>query len=237
MDVKDNLSLLSRIKNGDDAALEELIKANFGLIKKTALRFLSRGVEYDDLFQIASIGMIRAARDFDFSYGTSFSTYAVPLMIGEIRKYLRDDGLIKVSRNIKSNGIRAMREKEKFENEHKREPTLRELSELCELGEEELVECLDALTPALSLDSPVYDDGASTLGSMVSEKESEVDKLTERIALGESLRRLTVEQRRLLYLRYSKDLSQQKTGELLGKSQVKISREEKKIIEILKKAL
>ena len=127
-----NIDLVKAAQSGDSEALDTLVKENMGLCKSIALRFLNRGVEYDDLVQLASVGMIKAVRSFDTSFGTAFSTYAVPLIIGEIRRFLRDDGIVKVGRNVKRIGTDAMRKKEEFLREHGREPKMSELSELCE---------------------------------------------------------------------------------------------------------
>ena len=124
----DNLTLIKRAKEGDNEALETIVNQNMGLVKKLVLRFKDRGCEYDDLVQIGTIGMIKAVKSFDFSFNTVFSTYAVPLIIGEIRRHLRDDGLIKVSRTIKKNGIDILRKKEEFEKKYSREPSV---SEFC----------------------------------------------------------------------------------------------------------
>ena len=181
--------------------------------------------------------MIRAAKDFDFSFNTSFSTYAVPLMIGEIRKYLRDDGLIKVSRSIKKNGMTLRAAREEFVRKNSREPSLSELSSATGLSDEEIIESYDAASPALSLQAPVEDGSGTTLEAFISDREDLIEKLTEREALKEEIKKLSPLRKKILCLRYQKELSQQKTGEILGMSQVRISREEKKIMEILKKAL
>ena len=127
----DNAMLISLAQSGDEAALERLISQNMGLVKNIAKRFVGRGAEFEDLVQIGSIGMLKAAKSFDSSYGTVFSTYAVPLIIGEIRRFLRDDGIIKVSRDIRRRGSEIMRAKEKFIAENDREPKISELSAIC----------------------------------------------------------------------------------------------------------
>ena len=233
---KNELILLAQ--QGDGKALETLVDGNMGLCKNIALRFQNRGVEYEDLVQIASIGMIKAIRSFDFSYSTAFSTYAVPLIIGEIRRFLRDDGILKVGRNVKKLGADAMRKKEEFIRENGRDPKLSELSTLCNVSVDELVYALDAITPVKSIFDPVgNDEEGAELCDLIAENEDGIGKATDRIALSQALMELPKEQRQLIYLRYVKEMSQESAGRILGMTQVKVSREEKKIIEMLRRTL
>lgn len=229
--------LIRRAQDGDESALEELVAGNMGLVKSIAFRFRDRGTEYEDLVQIGTIGMIRAIRSFDFNYNTAFSTYAVPLIIGEIRRHLRDDGMIKVSRSIKKQGIMILRAKEKFQNEHGREPKLGELAEICEMSMQDMVYSLEAVGPVHSLSEKTGDDDNMSLEGIIADKDNAIDSTTDRIALDEAIKSLPELQRQIVRLRYYKDLSQQQTGEVLGLSQVKVSREEKKIMEKLRTAL
>lgn len=235
--MRNNMTLLRQIKDGDESALEELITENMGLIKSVALRFTGRGAESEDLLQIGAIGMIKAARSFDFSYNTEFSTYAVPLIIGEIRRFLRDDGQIKVSRNIKRQGVTVMRKSEELTRKLGREPTVSELAGACEMSPEEVTYVLEAVSPIHSLHEAVGGDSTLTLESVISDKENAIERLTDRIALSEAISTLDDTSKKILHLRYIKELSQQQTGDMLGLSQVKISREEKKIMQKLKQAL
>lgn len=234
--LTDNNLLIAKVKEGDSEAFEELISLNMGLVRSVAYRFRDRGTEYEDLVQIGAIGLMRAARSFDFSYGCMFSTYAVPLIIGEIRRYLRDDGIIKVSRSIKSRGSLAMREKDAFIRRTGRDPTASELADLCNITCEELVEALEAVSPVHSFSERIGDEN-TTLESFIADSSCELDILTDKIALHEALSRLTPFQRSIVELRYFKDLSQQKTGAILGITQVKVSREEKKILALLRSFL
>lgn len=233
-----NLLLLERIAAGDEWALEELIKDNMGLVKSIVMRFRDRGVEYDDLVQIGSIGMIKAARSFDFSYNNAFSTYAVPLITGEILRFLRDDGTIKVSRSIKSRATIVMRARESFVAKEGREPKISELAEACGISPEEISEAIEACSPIHSLYENVGNDpDGLRLSDVIPDGENEIEKMTDRIALDQAMQKLTDVQREILRLRYYKNLSQQMTGRVLGLSQVKVSREEKKIMSVLKTAL
>ena len=234
--MTDNNLLISKLKDGDESALDEIVKSNMGLVRSIALRFRDRGTEYEDLVQIGSIGLMRAARSFDFSYGCMFSTYAVPLIIGEIRRFLRDDGMIKVSRSLKSQGAAAMRARENFISEQGRDPTVAELSQICGMTPDDLIASMEAVSPVHSLSETVGDNSTS-LENFIADNDNAIDSLTDNIALHEALSKLTKFQRQIVELRYFKELSQQKTGEILGITQVKVSREEKKILEILRKNL
>lgn len=234
---KGNGELIKSAQSGNNEALEQLIKDNMGLVKSIALRFKDRNIEYEDLLQIGALGMVKAVKSFDFSYNTVFSTYAVPLIIGEIKKFLRDDGIIKVNRELKKNGYHIMKQKEKFMSENGREPHISELCNLCNLSTEELVFALEAVSPVHSLSESIGNDDGLSIEDTVADKNCAIDKLTDKLALGEAIKSLEPLQQKIIFLRYYKDCSQQKTGDILGLTQVKISREEKKILGILKEAL
>ncbi len=234
----DNLDLIQRAQNGDRTAMDTLISQNMGLVKTLARRFIGRGVEYEDLVQIGTMGMLKAAKSFDISFGTVFSTYAVPLIIGEIRRFLRDDGMIKVSRDIRKKGMLIMRAKEEYIRIHQREPKISELSELCEMTPEELVYALDAVCPVYSLQEKIgNDEDGATLEQLMPADENEIEKMTDKLALAEAISKLDKQSQSIIRLRFYKDLSQQQTAEILGLTQVKISREEKKIFAFLRKEL
>lgn len=238
MMYSENNDLIAKIKEGDETALEDLVNLNMGLVKSIAMRFRDRGVEYEDLIQIGTMGMIKAARSFDFSFNTAFSTYAVPLIIGELRRFLRDDGIIKVSRGIKKQGINVMKKRELFIREHGHEPRISELAEICEMKEEDIVYALESVSPIYSLNEQINsDEDGLTLENMIADKENAIDNLTDKIALNEAVKKLPALQQKILILRYCKEMSQQQTGDILGLTQVKISREEKKILEKLRNAL
>ncbi len=232
-----NTRLLQLAKEGDREASDRLVLDNLGLVRSIALRFRERGTDYEDLVQIGVIGMMKAIRSFDLNYGTAFSTYAVPLIIGEIRRHLRDDGSIKVSRTLKQHGAQLMRERERFLAEKGREPRIGELAERCGLTTEAAAEAMDAAAPVASLSEPAGDDDSLTLEGTLADASSPLEQIGDRIALGEAIAELPEQQRKILIMRYYRGLSQQQTGELLGLSQVKISREEKKILSLLRMEL
>ena len=236
-DGEKNLSLLAQIAEGRQGALEELVYENMGLVRSVALRFKGRGTEYEDLLQIGSIGMIKAAKSFDLSYGTAFSTYAVPLIAGEIRRHLRDDGPIKVSRTLKKIASDAMRQRERIVLEEGREPRISELAALIGVGEEELGQALEASGPVRSIYEAGGKDEEGTLEDLLPAEGEEIERLTDRLALKQALDALEPLHRQIVVLRYYKELSQEQTGRILGLSQVKISREEKKIMALLRHSL
>lgn len=235
MTVKEyNAVLLERAKNGDSDAESELIAANMGLVKSIAARFMGRGEELDDLIQLGSIGLLKAARGYDESYGTAFSTYAVPMIIGEIRRYLRDNGPIKIGRSVKQLGVRIMRERERFNNEYNREPTAAELAKNLGASKEDIVNALDAAAPVISLqDALTNDDGDFTLESLVGDSD-DIGALIESVSIEKAIAELPEQERMIVHMRYSKGLTQAQVGELLGYSQVKVSRMEKRIMEKLR---
>jgi RNA polymerase sporulation-specific sigma factor len=234
----ENNELLQKIKQGDSDALRILTEQNTPLVKKIALRFIGRGVEYEDLTQIGMIGMIKAARSFDFSYECTFSTYAVPLIMGEIRRFLRDDGPIKVGRSIKQKGAALLRHRESFIAEHEREPKISELAALTGFDAGEIAYCLEASAAVLSLCEPIGNsDEGLTIESSLADDSASLEGLTDRIALGEAIRKLPPLWRKIIHLRYFDELSQSETGKKLGLTQVKISREEQKILIFLRKEL
>ncbi len=237
-DSEDNLTLIAKAQNGDRAAMEQLISQNMGLVKNIARRFTGRNTEYEDLVQIGTIGMLKAAKSFDISFGTVFSTYAVPLIIGEIRRFLRDDGMIKVSRDVRKKGTAIMKAKEEFIRAHQREPKISELSELCGMSSEDIVYALDAVCPVYSLQETIGgEEDGTTLESLTPASENEIENMTDKLALSEAISKLDERSRQIVILRFYKDMSQQQTAEILGITQVKVSREEKKIFEFLRQEL
>ena len=233
----DNARLLERAAQGDNEATEELIKLNTGLVRSIALRFRDRGTETEDLIQIGTIGMLRAIRSFDPSRGTVFSTYAVPLIIGEIRRHLRDDGLIKVSRQYKRAAMQLMNLKNKIMMEEGREASLSELADGCGMSVNEAAIVLDSVSPVASLSETVYGDEGTTLENLIPSEDTEIQRLGDNLALSQAISRMPRTWQKIVLLRYYRDMTPQQTATALGLSQVKISREEKKIFEFLRREL
>lgn len=216
-----------------EARLTEL---NLGLVTSVAMRFRGRGAENEDLIQIGSIGLLKAIRSFDPGRGFAFSTYAVPLIIGEIRRFLRDDGAVKVSRGLKRTGALLMKEREKVLSERGEEPRLKELADRLHITPEEAAAALDAASPVRSLTEAIGEDDFS-LEDVIPDGEDGIGKMIERLALSETVGQLPPLWRQIVTLRYFREYSQQQTADALGLTQVKISREEKKIFAELRRML
>lgn len=220
------------------SATEELIRHNMGLVRSVALRFRDRGTDLEDLIQIGIIGMMKAIRSFDMERDTAFSTYAVPLIIGEIRRHLRDDGLIKVSRIQRKLGVELIKVRNRILTTDGREATIDELANHCGVTVEEAAVALDAISPVTSLSESIGDGETHlTLESRISDEESDIERLSDSIALGQAIDKLPPIWKKILILRYFKNMTQQETANFLGLSQVKVSREEKKIMEFLRQEL
>ena len=235
-----NMALLERLREGDPGAEETLIRENMGLVRSVAKRFVDRGTEYEDLVQIGTIGMLKAIRSFSVERGTAFSTYAVPLIVGEIRRHLRDDGPLKVSRVYKRQGITLMHEKNRILAEEGREAGVAELAALCGISAEEAAVSLDAISPVASFSDTVYgEESGMTLEGVLADSEDarETERICDRVALAQSIGKLPPVWKKIVLLRYYRNLTQQQTADLLGMTQVKISREEKKIMTHLRDLL
>ena len=235
-----NADLLLLVGSGDEeramAATEELIQKNMGLVRKIALRFCGRGTEYEDLVQIGTMGLLKAIRSFDGERGTVLSTYAVPLIVGEIRRHLRDDGIIKVGREQRRLGIELRHISERIMNEEGREAHVDELARLAGVSPEDAAMALEATAPTVSLSSG--DEDSSDLEDRLSTGEfDEMERVRDRIALGQAIDLLPIEWKRIIALRYYRNLTQRETAERLGLTQVKVSREEKKILEKMRNIL
>lgn len=222
------------------AATERLIEDNLGLVKTVALKFSERGVELEDLMQIGTIGMIKAIRSFDLSRGTQLSTYAVPLIFGEIRRHLRDEGPIKVSRQYKRVGAALLAQKNRIMTEEGREAHIYELAELCGVTPEEAAISLDATSPIASLSDLAFgEEEGRELGDMLADEEdlAQMQGFIDRLSLSEAISALPAEWQKIIVLRYFRGMTQQQVATSLGLTQVKVSREEKKILECLRSQL
>ena len=227
-----NLQLLQAYHSGDAESEKELVNQNMGLVRSIAVRFLYSGTDYEDLCQIGSLGLVKAIRNFDFSKGVMFSTYAVPVIIGEIRKFLRDDGPVKVSRGMREQYIKIQRAEETLSKRLERSPTVKEIAAYTDMSPEDVITAIDAGGRPLSLDEPVDDMNERTMGDMITGEESVSD--IERLALKDGISRLEAIDRRIITLRYFSSKTQTETAQLLNMTQVQISRREKKILEKLR---
>ena len=224
------LVLIGRAHQGDKAARDLLFEENTGLIYSVAKRFLGRGVEMEDLFQIGSIGLLKAVDKFDMSYDVKFSTYAVPMIIGEIKRYLRDDGILKVSRSLKENHYRIYQVREALTRRLEREPTTEEMAAEMGISIEELIMTMESGAEVESLHKTIYQGEGTEISLM--------DKLPEkdRIFLEEILGTLEAKERRLIYMRYFQNMTQMEIAHELGVSQVQVSRMEKRILRSLQES-
>ena len=219
-----------------EAATAALLSENMGLVRNAALRFRDRGTEYEDLVQIGCIGMLRAIRTFDLSRGLAFSTFAVPLIVGEIRRHLRDDGPLHVSRTYKRLAAELAAKRREIAELEGRDAELEELAAACGVCREEAATALSATAPVTSLSDSCFEDDKGELSDRLTDDESanEPAILSDRIALREAIAQMPPLWRKILLLRYYRDRTQQQTADLLGLSQVKVSREEKKILHFLR---
>ena len=213
---------------------EERICDNIGLVHACARRFMGRGIEYDDLFQSGCMGLVKAADGFDEERGLKFSTYAVPVILGEIRRLFRDGGTVKVSRSLKELSLRASRERDAFTAREGLEPSVGELADLLGVEREQAVEALGASMPALSLTRAGEEDDGEEIDLPVSPPEEAV---TDRLALQQVLGELEPRDRALIVLRYLNRHTQQATAEKLGMTQVQVSRRERVILQEMRKRL
>ena len=224
--VSDPETLLAA-RDGDACAMERVVSSNLGLVKSIALRFVGMGVEIEDLIQIGTVGMIKAIHGFQVEKECKFTTYAVPMILGEIKRFLRDDGWIKISRETRTNGAKIFRFTEDYEKKEGKSPTMEIICTALELPEDKVVLALEAARPALSLYAEDENTGFSP------EKivgEDNIEKITDTLALQEAVAALPCEEGKLISLRYFHNLTQEQTARILGMTQVKVSREEKRIL-------
>ncbi len=226
------LELIRLSQMGDTGARNRVITENVGLIWSIVRRFLGRGQEADDLFQIGCIGLMKAVDKFELSYDVKFSTYAVPMITGEIKRFLRDDGMIKVSRTLKETAGRVRKVQEMLENEYGREPTLAELAASLQLAEEEIVMALDSSAEVESLNKTIYYSDGSDIALMdkIAEEVDRNERLVNHMALKKILSELDEREQRLIRMRFFEERTQTQVAEVLGVSQVQVSRMEKKIL-------
>ena len=230
------LALITKSQQGDKKARDTVFEENTGLIYSVAKRFVGRGVEMEDLIQIGSIGLLKAVDHFNASFEVKFSTYAVPMIAGEIKRYLRDDGILKVSRSLKENCVRIYSAREKLEKELGREPVMQEIAQSAQLSVDEVVMSLESGAEVESLHKIIYQGDGNDISLMdrLQEKENGQDAALNRIFLDEILKKLDARERQLIYMRYFKDMTQTEIAVEMGISQVQVSRMEKRILKQLK---
>ena len=233
------IALIQKSHQGDEEAKAQIVEENTGLIWCVVKRFYNRGAEAEDLFQIGSIGLLKAIDKFDLSYDVKFSTYAVPMISGEIKRFLRDDGMIKVSRSLKEMAYKAHCCREKMQGENGDEPSLGEIAKTMQVDKEELVLALEAGAEIESLHKTIYqkDGHEIQLLDKLEEKEEREEAVLNRMLLSQLLEQLRPEERQLIYLRYFANKTQTEVGKILGISQVQVSRMEKRILEEMREKI
>ena len=235
---KEKMELLQKTQNGDQKAREQLINGNLRLVLSVIQRFTNRGENLDDLFQVGCIGLIKAIDHFDLSHAVRFSTYAVPMILGEIRRYLRDNNSVRLSRSLKDIAYKAMQVKERLTNETQREPTVEEIAKELELPKHEVVLALEAIVDPVSLNEPIYSDGGDTIYVMdqVSDKSDDHGWLEE-IALKEAISRLAPREKKILSLRFFGGKTQVEVANEIGISQAQVSRLETRALDRIKEQI
>ncbi len=232
---KEKISLLKEAKAGNKKAREDLINGNLRLVLSVIQRFTNRGENLDDLFQVGCIGLIKAIDNFDTSHDVRFSTYAVPMIIGEVRRYLRDNNPIRVSRSLRDTAYHAMQVKERLSNENGKEPTIEEIAKELDLKKEEVVIALEAVVEPVSFYEPVYSNGGDTIYLMDQLGGTETDKdWLDEILLKESLKNLPKREKKILSMRFMKGMTQTEVANEIGISQAQVSRLEKNAIKTIK---
>ena len=231
------MELLRRTKQGDMAARERLIRGNLRLVLSVIQRFSSRGENADDLFQVGCIGLIKAIDNFDIRQPVRFSTYGVPMIVGEIRRYLRDNSTLRVSRSMRDTAYKVLQARERLLRQQQREPTVEQIAQELELPREEVVFAMDAMSAPVSLYEPVYADGGDAVCVMdqVRDTKNTDEDWLEQIALKEAMARLSERERQILALRYSDGKTQMEVSSEIGISQAQVSRLEKNAIKSIKK--
>lgn len=231
--------LFSRIEKGDMQAREQYIEGNLRLVLSVIKRFSSTNENVDDLFQIGCIGLIKAIDNFDSSLNVKFSTYAVPMIIGEIRRFLRDNNAIRVSRSLKDTAYKAIYAKESLTKRNLKEPTIVEIAEEIGIPKEDIVYALDAIQNPMSLYDPVYTDGGDTLYVMdqISDKKNKEEVWVEHLSLSEAMKKLNEREYEIITLRFFEGKTQMEVAELIGISQAQVSRVEKNALRVMKNYL
>ncbi|MCL1882143.1 MAG: RNA polymerase sporulation sigma factor SigF [Defluviitaleaceae bacterium] len=235
--MNQTLELIARAQAGDNDAAEQLIKENSGLIWSVVKKFAKRGYEPDDLYQIGSIGLLKCIRKFDSSFDVKFSTYAIPMIIGEIKRFLRDDGIIKVSRPMKELATKARYTTEMLTAKHGRSPTINELASEIGVSTEELIVATEASHDVESLHTTIYQGDGSPIFLIDKVAQKKDDESINILALKQLIERLKPKERQVIILRYFRDKTQTEVAKAIGVSQVQVSRIEKKVLQSLKIAL
>lgn len=237
MATSKTLDLLEKVRLGDEIAKEQVVKDNLGLVWSIVHRFKNSYYDKEDLFQIGCIGLMKAINHFDPSYDVQFSTYAVPIIMGEIKRYFRDDGTIKVSRSLKELNIKVTKTKEILQSQKNQDPTVEEIAEYLNVDVQDVVEAIDSSYYPTSLNEPIYEKDGSTISVEDRIIDTSDQMWFEKLAIGMEIEKLDEKEKLIIYMRYQLDYNQETIAKRLGISQVQVSRLEKKIVTKLRTRL
>ena len=232
------IELFKKYQNGDKLAKDELINGNLKLVLSILRKYNNRTDNLDDLFQVGCVGLIKAIDNFDLAHEVKFSTYAVPMILGEIKRYLRDNSSLRVTRNLKDIAYKGLKAKEELTNKLNREPTMKEIADVLELTELEVMQAFEAVKDAISMSEPIYSDGGDTiyLEEQIADKKDKIGQ-DMNIMLKEALNKLKAKEKYIIYKRYFEGITQMELSEEIGISQAQISRIEKNCLDNMKKIL
>lgn len=237
MEQEKLLKLVAKAKEGDEEAKTIIFEENSPLIKSLVKRFLHKGIEYDDLYQIGTIGLLKAINNFDEKFNVKFSTYVVPMVIGEIKRFMRDDGAIKVSRTIKTYNLKIKKYIEEFNKENFRKPTPLEIAKHFDIDEAEVMFIMDSAIMPISIYTPFEDDSKSLLLIDRINQDNSYDDMLDTLLLKETLKSLDKRDKKIILLRFFRDKTQSEIAKVLGVSQVQVSRLENKVLEKIREKL
>lgn len=229
--------LFIKIKEGDNEAREKYIQGNLRLVLSVIQKFYGRGENADDLFQVGCVGLIKAIDNFDITLNVQFSTYAVPMIVGEIRRYLRDNNMVRVSRSIRDLAYKTLQVKEEYSKKYHKEPTVTQIAEILKMPKEEIVMCLDAIQDPVSLQEPVFNDGAESVFviDQISDPKNSDEMWSDNLNLAEAMKKLSDREKMIINKRFFAGQTQMEVAEEIGISQAQVSRLEKSAINHIKK--
>lgn len=234
---EETLNLINQAKNGNELAKEKLVTENSPLIKSLIKRYINKGIEYDDLFQLGALGFIKAIYNYDENFNTRFSTYVVPMVIGEIKRFMRDDGSVKVSRAIKSQNIQINKFIDAFTKKEFRKPTYEEIAKHFSLDVSDVIFIIDSAKMPVSIYSPADDSENKNMLLLDKYARDESDEMIDNIVLKEVMQKLDERDKQIIILRFYRDKTQSEIAKVMGVSQVQVSRLENKVIEKMRKAI
>lgn len=236
--MRDNAALIERVQSGDRQAENIMVEENMGLVYSIVRRFMNRGYDMEDLTQIGAIGLIKAVKKFNPEFKVQFSTYAVPMIAGEIKRFLRDDGAVKISRTLKENAMKGWRTEEVLRRRLNRQPTITEISQECGIEAENLVEAFEAAMPPESIYESVYDNGDKEIHLLDTIAGGDIeDGVINKVMIDDILKRLKPREREIILLRYFRGKTQSEIAKIIGVSQVQISRIEKKALDRIRQEM